>query len=979
MQTLSVTSEKQIQDALLKQLAAMGYEILSHKDENFLEENWRVQTRKRFDFEIPERELDDARARMSKAGAIAHALHLRNENLRLNVANQLPIDEMYINRSDISKNTFQAIEEVTLKRALGINDDINKNRYDVVLLINGIPVVLIELKRPGVEVQNAFNQLRSYHENTLYKNEGLMGFTQLLVGSNQHLTRYMPTPNQSTSVRIDSAMRWREVDNTRVDDLSDFADALFEPTKLVHYLFSSMLIPTVTQDDSGQKKERSLFALRAYQKHAVDALVEKAKSHEGNAYVWHTTGSGKTLTSFKASQEIARLKNDKGDPLIKKVIFCVDRKDLNTQTLEEYKAFNGQSDQGESIGDIIGTSNSKRLVEKLNDEAALGNIVVTTIQKLNNALKTSQSQLKHLRDERLVFIFDECHRSQFGEAHQEIVKFFREAQMFGFTGTPIFGANAVKGHVGAIESADGVNQETLKIKKMTRDLFGDCVHKYQITDAIADGSVLPFNIDYFGRYQIRDESSKELDLEVNAIERKEIMESPERIRKIAEHIHENFDTYTQNRNFGAILCTNSIKALRLYMSAFQELNQKSENPITLATIFNYAPHEASDGEENDRNALAQYIEDYSQTYKTNHSLRSFGAYFADIQRRVKRQNVEAPYVDLLIVVDMLLTGFDAKEVNTLFVDKNLRYHGLIQAYSRTNRVLSKSSSAKKPHGNIVVYRNLREATEKALALFAGEEDSSSFYTLKLSELLKILQSHLSEVQQIAPTADDVRDIQSEENIKAFVMAMRHVKRALANAKAYPEFSWGTLSCDEQEYIHYLSHYKELARKTASDKRSVLHLVDFELEQQGESVLVNFDFLTALVEEYGDQSIEVVQGAVQKLVDQDERFHLVRDLIESFISQQSCEMSFVNYARANFDLELEDLAKRFNIPVAKLAQRLKRDIEKDTLSSAPALDGLRENVSESFLERRKRYEELELGYKTLRDRQALVLSASLNVE
>jgi type I restriction enzyme R subunit len=454
------------------------------------------------------------------------------------------------------------------------------------------------------------------------------------------------------------------------------------------------------------------MVLRPYQYYATEAIIKQVRTSRKNGYIWHTTGSGKTLTSFKASQIVMDL------PEVHKVVFVVDRKDLDYQTMKEFNSFKKDS--------VDVTDNTRSLVRQFRDDTKL---IVTTIQKLNNAIskRRYESGMEHLKDKRMVFIFDECHRSQFGETHKRIAAFFQNIQLFGFTGTPIFAENAHKNEMG---------------KRTTKDLFSDCLHKYVITDAIRDQNVLKFNIEYIGRY--KQKSNTFIDIEVEDIDTREVIDSPERLEKIVDYIIRYHNQKTHNRGYTAIFAVSSIDNLIKYYELFKNKKEEGEHDLRIATIFTYGVNEDDSdatgmlpdyyamaaeplfvyNTSHSREKLDEFIADYNAMYNTGFSTkdsRQYENYFKDISKRIKeREKVsfnEKDRVDILLVVNMFLTGFDAKKVNTLYADKNLRYHGLMQAFSRTNRILNEQKS----HGNILCFRNLRGATDEAIALFSKKE------------------------------------------------------------------------------------------------------------------------------------------------------------------------------------------------------------------------------------------------------------------
>nr|VFJ96438.1 MAG: type I site-specific deoxyribonuclease, HsdR family [Candidatus Kentron sp. H]VFJ97493.1 MAG: type I site-specific deoxyribonuclease, HsdR family [Candidatus Kentron sp. H]VFK02814.1 MAG: type I site-specific deoxyribonuclease, HsdR family [Candidatus Kentron sp. H] len=606
-------------------------------------------------------------------------------------------DRMQITRNDGSvlylqfldtehwcRNLYQVTHQITQEGSY-------KNRYDVTLLINGLPLVQIELKRRGMELKEAFNQINRYQRHSFQSEGGLFQYVQIFVVSNGVNTKYYAN-NRDQDFK--QTFYWADFGNNPITRLDEFADCFLERCHL-----SKMIGRYIVLHESN----RVLMVLRPYQFFAVEAIIERVEETRKNGYIWHTTGSGKTLTGFKAAQVLMKL------PQVHKVVFVVDRADLDYQTGKEFNWF--------SPGSVDETNNTRSLVEQL---AGDNKLIVTTIQKLNNATRHGRflPQLAAMKDERLVFIFDECHRSQFGATHRNITGFFPNAQFFGFTGTPIFADNATANEHG---------------KRTTRDLFCDCLHRYVITNAIADENVLKFSVEYWDKLKKKD-GSRITDEEVVGIDTKAFFESPERIEGIVDWIIEHHDRKTHDRAFSAMLCVSGRDALIAYFDTFRRKREAGEHDLKVITIFTYGANENdadADGlmgnpdfeigdlepgkdapaSRHSREKLAEFVADYNTLYNTAHSVRDgqgFYTYYKDIAKRMKecdrKGNDPAQHADILLVVNMFLTGFDAKTLNTLYVDKNLRYHGLIQAFSRTNRTLGE----RKSQGNIVCFRNLKD-------------------------------------------------------------------------------------------------------------------------------------------------------------------------------------------------------------------------------------------------------------------------------
>jgi len=616
------------------------------------------------------------------------------------------------------------------------------------------------------------------------------------------------------------------------------------------------------------------MVLRPYQYYAVESIIEKVQNSTHNGYIWHTTSSGKTLTSFKASQIIMQI------PQVKKVVFVVDRKDLDYQTTNEFNSF--------SKGSIDGTDNTKALVKQFSDDTK---IIVTTIQKLNTAISKKRylSKMEKLIDERIVFIFDECHRSQFGETHNRIKAFFKNHQMFGFTGTPIFKDNAIKNELG---------------KRTTKELFGDCLHKYVITDAIKDENVLKFSVEYVGKYK-KKESATGIDIEVEDIDKRELMESDSRLEKIADYILANHDRKTHRKEFTGMFCVASTDMLVKYYDILYRKKQEGQHNLKIATIFSYVaneedadaqgfiPEEVSVVEESPalygmnahkRDKLESYIGHYNEMFGSNFSTKdsqSFYNYYNDISKNVKNRKI-----DILLVVNMFLTGFDSPMLNTLYVDKNLKYHGLIQAYSRTNRIVNEQKS----QGNIVVFRNLKEATDTAITLFSNKEAIEVIIMKPYEDYVRKFNEAFINLLKITPTVNSVNELVSEEDEFEFIKAFRTLMRLKNTMTTFSNFMWEDLAMNEQLFNDFRSKYLDLWQKvkhdTAKEKVSILDDVDFELEliHRDEINVTYILKLLANLKEANKKNQEAKRKEIIDLLSGEANLRSKRELIEKFIEE-----------------------------------------------------------------------------------------------
>jgi len=738
-----------------------------------------------------------------------------------------------------------------------------KNRYDVTLLINGLPLVQIELKRRGLELKEAFNQINRYQRHSFSSSYGLFQYVQIFVISNGVNTKYYAN-NRFQSFK--QTFFWTDKENKRLTNLlNDFAPDFLEKCHV-----SKMICKYIVLNETS----RILMVLRPYQYYAVEALIDRVKHSRKNGYIWHTTGSGKTLTSFKASQILTRL------PKIKKVVFVVDRKDLDYQTTKEFNSF--------SKGSVDGTDNTRQLVRQFTDDTKL---IVTTIQKLNAAISRKRflERMKPLQDERIVFIFDECHRSQFGETHQRIVSFFKNIQMFGFTGTPIFAENAVKNELG---------------KKTTKELFGECLHKYVITDAIRDENVLKFSVEYVGRYRNRD-SANEIDILVEDIDVEELMASGTRLEKIVDYIIAHHNRKTHNREFTAMFCVSSIPTLIRYYELLYRKKMLGEHDLKIATIFSYVaneddvdadgfiPEEVSVAAEPEiayatnphtREKLDEFIGHYNQMFGSAFSTRdsqSFYNYYKDISKKVKERKI-----DIVLVVNMFLTGFDSPSLNTLYVDKNLRYHGLIQAYSRTNRILNELKS----QGNIVVFRNLKNATDEAITLFSNKDAIEEIIMKPYDEYVKSFNDAFINLLQITPTVNSVDNLITEEDELKFVIAFRDLMRIKNVLTSFSDFKWSDLSMTEQQFEDYKSKYLDLHDKVKSDhakeKVSILEDVDFELELIHRDEINVAYIIRLLIKLKANQKKDAdqIEKEIFNLLNTEMQLRSKKELIERFIRE-----------------------------------------------------------------------------------------------
>jgi type I restriction enzyme R subunit len=848
--------EAVLEEQLVVQLQKLGYGLIVLKDENELVENLKKQLEKHNRIQFSDKEFEKVLNLLNKGSVFEKAKNLREKQhiIRDNGDN---LYFEFMNTEYWCQNQFQVTHQVTV-------DGKYKNRYDVTLLINGLPMVQIELKRRGLELKEAFNQINRYQRHSFGSNSALFQYIQIFVISNGVNTKYYAN-NRNQSFK--QTFYWTDKENKRLTNiLNGFTSEFLEPCHI-----SKMICKYIVLNET----YKIPMVLRPYQFYAVEALIDRVNNSTKNGYIWHTTGSGKTLTSFKASQIIMNL------PKVKKVVFVVDRKDLDYQTTKEFNSF--------SKGSIDGTDNTKALVNQFSDDTKL---IVTTIQKLNTAISKKQylDKMDKLKEERIVFIFDECHRSQFGDTHNRIKAFFKNIQMFGFTGTPIFADNSVKNELG---------------RRTTTELFGDCLHKYVITDAIKDENVLKFSVEYVGRYKQKEDRETAVDIEVEDIDTKELMEHETRLEKISDYIIAHHNRKTHNREFTGMFCVSSVETLIKYYEILQKKKVAGEHNLRIATIFSYSaneddadangfiPEELSVVEEpkalyglqvHSREKLDEFIGHYNQMYETKFSTKdseSFYNYYNDISKKVKERKI-----DVLLVVNMFLTGFDSPTLNTLYVDKNLKYHGLIQAYSRTNRVLNEMKS----QGNIVVFRNLKNRTDEAITLFSNKDAVDVIIMKPYEDYTSKFNEAYEELLKLTPTIDSVNDLRTEEEELAFVKAFRELIRIKNIMNSFADFDWNDLDIDEQEFEDYKSKYLDLYEKVKTDtkveKVSILEDVDFELELIHRDD-INVSYIIQLLIKLktntkGDTS--KAENEIYNLLNTEADLRSKRELIERFIKE-----------------------------------------------------------------------------------------------
>ncbi len=850
---MSYQAEQPLENNLVKQLVSLGHGYIELNNEADILANLKMQLEKHNQIKLSAAEFDKVLNHLNKGNIFERAKILRDKMQFTSDDGEVKYIE-FINQDQWCQNQFQVTKQVTVEGTY-------TNRYDATILINGLPLVQIELKRRGLELKEAFNQINRYQRHSFGASYGLFQYVQLFVISNGVNTKYYAN-NKNQSFK--QTFYWSDTHNSIITQLEAFTELFLEPCHLAKMITKYIVL---------NEAEKVLMVLRPYQYYATEAIIERVKnSPKKNGYIWHTTGSGKTLTSFKASQILINI------PKVYKVVFVVDRQDLDFQTIKEFNAF--------SKGSVDGTDNTNVLVTKFTDETKL---IVTTLQKLNVAISKTKylHKMENLKDKRIIFIFDECHRSQFGDTHKRIKAFFTNQQMFGFTGTPIFADNAAINEGG---------------RRTTKDLFEECLHKYVINDAIKDENVLRFLIEYVGKYKNKKNSSNFVDIEVEDIDTKELLDSPDRLKKIVDYIIANHDRKTHSKVFNAMFCVSSIDTLIKYYDLFQEAKVAGRHNLKIATIFSFGANEddkdanGSIPESNlditddtpinvhTRDKLEQYIGDYNLMFNSKYTTKdskSFYNYFTDISKNVKERKI-----DILLVVNMFLTGFDSKHVNTLYVDKNLKYHGLIQAYSRTNRILNEQKS----QGNIISFRNLKKATDDAIALFSNKNANEVILVEPYEDYVSKFNRIYKELIKKVPTVDSVNFLLTEKDELAFIQTFRELLRVRNVLTTFADFSYDDLSMDAQSFEDYKSKYLDLYDKvrstTAKEKVSILNDVDFELELIHRDD-INVSYILGLLMKLSGKNPEEQKKerkAILNLVNGETELRSKKELIEKFIEQ-----------------------------------------------------------------------------------------------
>ena len=925
-----MSKENQIEESLIEQLKGLKY---THRpdivDRKTLEQNFKTKFEALNRVRLSESEFLRLREEIIEPD-VFKASKLLRERQYFQREDGTPLHYTLVNNKDWCKNDFEVISQ------LRINTENSHQRYDVILLINGLPVVQIELKKLDISPRKAMQQIVDY------KNEpgngygnSLLCYMQLFIVSNKTNTYYFANnKNQHFAFNADEQFlpiyQLADESNKKITHLETFTEKFLTKCTLGSMISKYMVLV---------ESEQKLLIMRPYQIYAVKAIVDCIQQNRGNGYIWHTTGSGKTLTSFKAST----LLKDNAD--IEKCLFVVDRKDLDRQTREEFNKF--------QEGSVEENTNTETLVRRLLSTDYADKVIVTTIQKLGLALdgtnkKNYKERLEPLRNKRMVFIFDECHRSQFGENHKAIKEFFPNAQLFGFTGTPIFDENA----------SYNIREGEYASYKTTQDIFEKQLHAYTITHAIDDKNVLRFHIDYFKGKGNQNPKPGE------AIAQQAVVEA----------ILEKHDAATNSRRFNAVLATASINNAIEYYNLFKEFQKKklAENPdyvpLNIACVFS-PPAEGNtdiqqiqedltqEKEDNKQNpeekkaALKTIIADYNKQYGTNHEIYLFDLYYQDVQRRIKDQkysNKDYPHknkIDITIVVDMLLTGFDSKYLNTLYVDKNLKYHGLIQAFSRTNRVLNDT----KPYGNILDFRSQQDAVNTAIALFSGEDNGKAKEIWLVDPAPVVIDKYQKAVEALGVFMQEhnlVNEPQEVYNLKgnaariAFVKNFKEVQRLKTQLDQYTDITeeqkakieailpTETLQEFRSSYIETAKQLREVQQKGGDDTPPEIQQLDFEFVLFA-SAVIDYDYIMNLIadstqrkpgkQKMSKEQVKSILRSNSNLMDEEEDLSEYIDSLDWNKGQTEAELrkGFEKFKDDKYNAELAKIANDHGLPTADL--------------------------------------------------------------
>lgn len=882
-------SEAELEEEFIKLLTSQGYEYIQIHNEAELIKNLRKQLEKLNDFNFSDNEwnrfFSECLANPNE-GIVEKTRKIQDDHIQILKRDDGTTKNIYlIDKKNIHNNYLQVINQYEESGGT------HKTRYDVTILINGLPLVHVELKRRGVAIREAFNQINRYQRDSFWASSGLFEYVHIFVISNGTHTKYYSNTTRNSHIREQRAAEnknskktsnsfeftsyWADANNKIIPDLIDFTKTFFAKHTLLNILTKYCVFTS----------ENLLLVMRPYQIAATERILsrieiatnyKKMGTISAGGYIWHTTGSGKTLTSFKTAQLASSLS------YIDKVLFVVDRKDLDYQTMKEYDRF--------EKGAANGNTSTRILQKQLEDSNA--RIIITTIQKLDKFI--SKNKQHPVYNQNVVLIFDECHRSQFGEMHNKIIKAFKKYYIFGFTGTPIFAVNA--------------NNGNNPLKKTTEQVFGDKLHTYTIVDAINDGNVLPFRIDFINTIKEKENIN---DAKVHSIDIEKALLAPERIREVTSYILDHFDQKTKRNSFyslkgkrvagfNSIFAVESIPMAMKYYTEFKRQLEERNRNLVIATIFSFSPNEYDPDDifpdeefetdkldKSSRDFLESAISDYNKIFNTNFdtSADKFQNYYKDLSQRVKNREV-----DLLIVVNMFLTGFDATTLNTLWVDKNLKYHGLIQAFSRTNRILN----SVKTYGNIVCFRDLKQATDDAIALF-GDKNAGGVVLLKtfneyyngFDENGKHYHGYIELISSLQNNYPLGKAIIGEDAQKDFIKLFGSILRIRNILSAFDDFE-GKEIISERDFQDYQSVYIDLyqiyRKDEKADKENINDDIIFEIELI-KQIEVNIDYILMLVAKYHESNCtdKSILVTIDKAVNSSIELRSKKELIDKFIN------------------------------------------------------------------------------------------------
>jgi type I restriction enzyme R subunit len=918
-------SESALENQFIELLKDQAYDYLTIGSETELIDNLKLKLEKLNNIEFSQSEWESffsSRISSDNDSVLDKTKRIQEDHIQVLKRDNGDIKNIYlIDKQNIHNNSLQVLNQYEV-------EGVRKNRYDVTILVNGLPLVHIELKRRGVDIREAFNQINRYQRDSFWAGCGLFEYIQIFVISNGTYTKYYSntvrsqhiqefngaTKVKKTSNSYEFTSWWADANNRPIYDLIAFGKTFFAKHSILNILTKYCVFTT----------DPMLLVMRPYQIVATERILQKIVisenqkvlgSIQAGGYIWHTTGSGKTLTSFKTAQLASKLAS------VEKVLFVVDRKDLDYQTMKEYDRF----EKG-AANSNVSTSILKKQLE--NPDVR---IIITTIQKLDKFIKQNENHA--ITKKRVILIFDECHRSQFGDMHSSIKKAFNNYNLFGFTGTPIF----------AINSSSGNNPQL----RTTEQAFGTKLHTYTIVDAITDKNVLPFRVDYVNTIKLPEEIK---DKQISGIDKENALLATERLEKVASYILEHFSQKTKRNEsyklkdrrvsgFNSLLATASIEAAKKYYATFKELQKDlpSDKQLKIGIIYSFAPNEAdvdgllpeesfetTDLDVSSRDFLESAIKDYNAIFQTTWSTSAdkFESYYKDLALKLKNREI-----DLVIVVNMFLTGFDATTLNTLWVDKNLRLHGLLQAFSRTNRILN----SVKTYGNIVCFRDLEDNTNEAISIF-GNKDAGGIV------LLKPYTEYFDEYSRLVSLLRDKfspREIPSgEEDKKEFINLYNRILRLRNILTSFDDFKGNALitDADFQDYQStYIELYNEQKKLVDGDKESIIEDVVFEIELV-KQIEINVDFILILVGDLlkssGDQNKEI-KAKIDRTINASYVLRSKKDLILKFIESVNNNTNVDEHWREFIDeqkaTELEEIIKQENLNPEKTRELISKSI------------------------------------------------------